>query len=102
MENKPVEFNKESTWNWWKKLRTLCEENTKLGVVLELTPDLTLTDEEVDRWLSEPVKAIKISTSLFLTNRSGFPVLTKAHQKFVCKFFKVMLWLFLVQLNFSN
>jgi protein arginine N-methyltransferase 5 len=90
LDNKPVEFNKESTWNWWKKLRTLCEENTKLGVVLELTPDLTLTDEEVDRWLSEPVKAIKISTSLFLTNRSGFPVLTKAHQKFVCKFFKVI------------
>jgi protein arginine N-methyltransferase 5 len=89
VNNKLIELNEESTWNWWRKLRTMCEENSKLGVILELTPDLTITDEETDRWMSEPVKAIKISTSLFLTNRSGFPVLSKAHQKFVCKFFKV-------------
>lgn len=78
----------ESTWHWWKKLRTLCEENNKLGLVLELSAD-TISDEEVDRWISEPIKAVKIPTSIFLTNRSGFPVLSKPHQKLIAQFFKV-------------
>ncbi len=78
-----------STWHWWKKLRTLCEASSKLGVVLELTANISLSDDEVDRWLSEPIKCLKLSTSLFLTNKHGFPVLSKAHQRLVCKFFKL-------------
>lgn len=78
-----------STWHWWKKLRTLCEESSKLGIILEVTANISLTDDEIDRWLSEPIKSLKLSTSLFLTNKHGFPVLSKAHQKFVCKFFKM-------------
>ena len=57
---------------------------------LELTADLP-EQSKIDRWFSEPVKAIIIPTSLFLSNRSGFPVLSKAHQKCIFKFFKVIM-----------
>ena len=89
IENEEGESNPSTTWHWWKKMRTLCEETAKLGVVLEVTANISLSDDEIDRWLSEPIKCLKLSTSLFLTNKHGFPVLSKAHQKFVCKFFKV-------------
>jgi protein arginine N-methyltransferase 5 len=35
------------------------------------------------RWCGEPVKALIIPTSIFITNQSGFPVLTKKHQVFI-------------------
>jgi len=82
------EVGEENSWYWWRKIRTLCEENSKLGVVLQLTPDLP-SSEEIERWLSEPVKAVVIPTSLFLTNKSGFPVLSKAHQIFINQILKV-------------
>jgi type II protein arginine methyltransferase len=45
--------------------------------------------EILDRWFSEPIKAIVVPTSLFLSNKAGFPVLTKAHQKCLMKFMKL-------------
>lgn len=77
-----------TTWHWWKKLRTLLETNSKLNVVLELGDNTSLSDDEVNRWLSEPIKFLMLNTSLFLTNKHGFPVLSKGHQRLVCKFFK--------------
>lgn len=38
---------------------------------------------ERERWLGEPVKCILISTSTFLTNKKGYPILSKPHQAFV-------------------
>jgi len=89
IENDTTSSTIVTPWHWWKKLRSLCEASAKLGVVLEVSANISLTDDEVDRWLSEPVKCLKLSTSLFLTNKHGFPVLSKAHQRFVCKFFKL-------------
>lgn len=47
--------------------------------MLEMTSDLP-SNEEMLRWLGEPVRCLVISTSIFLTNKKGFPVLSKAHQ----------------------
>jgi protein arginine N-methyltransferase 5 len=80
----------DSSWYWWKKMRSLCEENSKLGLVIELAEDVSLNDFEIERWFSEPVKAFIIPTKVFLTNKSGFPVLSKSHQKIVSKFFRVI------------
>lgn len=88
IENEPESSDEITTWHWWRKMRTLCEENSRLGVALELTADLP-SDFEIDRWFAEPIRALIIPTSLFLTNKSGFPVLSKPHQKFVEKFFNV-------------
>jgi hypothetical protein len=94
-----------STWEAWNRLRMFCEHNSSIGVALgeclswviyvacsdqvdassfgclswrsEITADLP-SREVLRRWLGEPVKAIILPTSIFLTNRKGFPVLSKA------------------------
>lgn len=101
IDNEEANFSS-STWHWWQKLRTLCEETSKLSIVLELTANISLSDDETDRWLSEPIKALKISTSIFLTNKHGFPVLSKAHQKLVCKFFKLDIDIIIEGINRHN
>ena len=37
-------------------------------------------DDEVARWEAEPVKVLLFPTSAFLSNKKGFPVLSKRHQ----------------------
>lgn len=91
IQNEETEQN--SPWYWWRKLRDLCEENSRLGVVLELTPDIVTDENEIDRWFSEPVKCLVLPTSIFLTNKSGFPVLSKPHQALVNKFLKVKIFI---------
>ncbi|RUS81094.1 hypothetical protein EGW08_011134 [Elysia chlorotica] len=82
------EENLEDTWQWWDKFRSLCDSNRRLGVALELTPDLP-SEALMERWLSEPVKAVVVPTSLFLTNKKGYPVLSKAHQALIKNLFKL-------------
>lgn len=47
------------------------------------------SDTVIDKWLGEPIKAAILPTSIFLTNKKGFPVLSKAHQRVICRLFKV-------------
>ena len=75
-------------WYRWNRFRTLCDSSRKIGVVLELTADLP-SELEVERWTSEPVKALVVPTSIFLTNKKGFPVLSRAHQNVIRRFLKV-------------
>ena len=42
-------------WEWWSQLRFLCEHSTRLGVLLELGPDLP-SSESLARWRGEPLK----------------------------------------------
>jgi protein arginine N-methyltransferase 5 len=82
------------TWHWWNTLRTLCDSNKKIGLVLELSADLPPA-EVVDRWCGEPVKALVLPTNIFVSNKKGFPVLSRAHQIVVKKFFKLSVQLIL-------
>jgi len=82
----------------WNRFRTLCDSNKKLGVVLELTADLP-SEREIERWLGEPVKALVIPTAIFITNKKGFPVLSRAHQNVVRSFLKVRLSLSVNRVN---
>ncbi len=77
----------DDSWESWNRLRNMCECHPKLGVALELTGDLP-SAAEMQRWLGEPVRCIVIPTAIFLTNRKGFPVLSKAHQTYVVKLFR--------------
>ncbi|KAG8249111.1 Protein arginine N-methyltransferase 5 [Homalodisca vitripennis] len=73
------------TWEWWNTFRCLCNHDKKVGLALELTTDLP-SNEAIARWLGEPVKCLIISTNVFVTNKKGFPVLTKPHQAVVRAF----------------
>ncbi|PIK35137.1 hypothetical protein BSL78_28040 [Apostichopus japonicus] len=76
------------SWRWWSTLRTVCNHNKRLGIALEIPADLPSSDV-IDRWVGEPVKCAILNTNVFLTNKKGFPVLSKAHQSLVMKLFKL-------------
>lgn len=69
----------------WNRFRLLCDQHKYLGVVLELTSNLPGTSHQA-RWLAEPVQGVFVRTSLFLTNRHNFPVLSSAHNKYLREF----------------
>ncbi len=62
---------------------------TQHPLALELTADLP-GEKALKRWLGEPVKAVILPTSIFLTNKLGYPTLSKKHQAFLCRLFRVL------------
>eukprot|EP00455_Lapot_gusevi_P049550 TRINITY_DN7042_c0_g1_i2.p1 TRINITY_DN7042_c0_g1~~TRINITY_DN7042_c0_g1_i2.p1 ORF type:complete len:646 (+),score=142.20 TRINITY_DN7042_c0_g1_i2:62-1939(+) len=74
-------------WEIWNQIRFMCEHHPRLGVALEITSDLPSNEEQL-RWYGESVRAVVLPTSIFLTNRRGFPVLSRPHQQFLAGLFK--------------
>ncbi|XP_069112607.1 protein arginine N-methyltransferase 5-like [Argopecten irradians] len=87
-EEEKTEDQIEDTWEWWHTFRTVCDGNKRIKVALELSANLP-PDHILERWLAEPVKCVHISTSLFITNKKGYPVLSRAHQTFLNKLFRL-------------
>lgn len=83
------DVNPVDTWEWWNQLRCLCDHNKKLAVVLELNNKVIEDDDAIKRWIGEPLKAVIIQTYTFLTNKKGYPVLSKENQIVIQKFFKL-------------
>jgi protein arginine N-methyltransferase 5 len=96
-------------WHVWNHLRTLTGHSHRIAVVLELSNDLpcctndsntnsdsnnsesdadTVDMQLIQRWAAEPVKALIIPTHLFLTNKKGFPVLSKTLQSIINVFLR--------------
>lgn len=59
-------------------------------MALELSADIPSV-ANVDRWLGEPIKCLIVPTSIFLTNKKGYPVLSKSHQDLVRTFARLNL-----------
>ncbi|XP_072357647.1 protein arginine N-methyltransferase 5 [Scyliorhinus torazame] len=93
VENDPVLRSEdcseeEKTWLWWHHFRALCDYNKRITLALAVGADLP-SDSVIDRWLGEPIKAAVLPTSIFLTNKKGFPVLSKMHQNLIYRLFKL-------------
>ncbi|XP_068777944.1 protein arginine N-methyltransferase 5 isoform X2 [Struthio camelus] len=88
LEGGPEGAAEERTWLWWHNFRTLCDYNKRVGVALEVGADLP-SAAAIDRWLGEPVKAAILPTAIFLTNKKGFPVLSRLHQRLVFRLLKL-------------
>ncbi|KAI5061937.1 hypothetical protein GOP47_0022476 [Adiantum capillus-veneris] len=67
------------SWEWWNMFRTLCEHHSHLSVALDIMASLP-SASAIRRWLGEPIKAAIVHTSAFLTNKKGYPCLSKRHQ----------------------
>ncbi|XP_010781267.1 protein arginine N-methyltransferase 5 [Notothenia coriiceps] len=78
----------EKTWGWWHSFRTLCDYNKRICLAIEVGADMP-SEAVIDKWLGEPIKAAILPTSIFLTNKKGFPVLSKAHQRIIFSLFKL-------------
>lgn len=82
LRNNSNDVSDDSPWERWNFVRMILQSHAKLFVALELNGDLP--DQEIlNRWLGEPIVMLILPTSVFLTNASNFPVLSKAHQYFV-------------------
>lgn len=57
-------------WLWWTKFHERMGWDKRIGVVIELSADLP-SQEVLNRWLGEPIKAVIIPTSLFMSNKKG-------------------------------
>ncbi|XP_064466577.1 protein arginine N-methyltransferase 5-like isoform X2 [Ornithodoros turicata] len=79
---------RDDPWEWWNTFRNLCGTEKRLGVALRMSADLP-SESSLRRWLGEPVRCVVIPTSLFMTNKKGYPVLSKAHQTVIHRFFKM-------------
>uniref|UniRef100_A0A8D0L0X2 Protein arginine N-methyltransferase 5 n=1 Tax=Sphenodon punctatus TaxID=8508 RepID=A0A8D0L0X2_SPHPU len=94
IENEPLpgpeeeRADEEKTWLWWHNFRTLCDYNKRVAVAIEVGADLP-SNHVIDRWLGEPIKAAILPTSIFLTNKKGFPVLSKMHQQLIFRLLKL-------------
>jgi len=75
----------QNTWDWWNRFRLVANSNSKINLCLCVTEQCP---EEVDvmRWVGEPVKTVRVPTSIFLLNKKGYPVLSKQHQNLIRKF----------------
>ncbi len=74
------------SWEWWNTFRTLCEHHGQLSVALDITASLP-SPSSLKRWIGEPLRAAIVHTSAFLTNKRGYPCLSKRHQNFITTLF---------------
>lgn len=74
-----------ATWEIWNTVRKLCDYHPSLTISLAIsrvkTPNYVL-----NRWLCEPVSCLLVSSSIFATNKHGYPVLYKFNQNLIRKF----------------
>ena len=73
-------------WQWWNRVRCLCSHNSKLGLILEV-PSAMPSQDCLDRWVGEPVRAVMLSTKVFQSNKRGYPALPRGHQAALAMFF---------------
>lgn len=77
-----------ATWDLWNTIRKLCGYHTSLMISLAL-PRVKTPRYIVDRWLTEPVSCLLLSSSIFATNQYNYPVLHKFNQQLIMKFQEV-------------
>lgn len=73
----------DSSWEHWNALRVATSAHDSLFVCLEVNAGSNPSREAIDRWLAEPVRALRLSTANFTLNAAGFPVLSAALQEIV-------------------
>ncbi|XP_050428754.1 protein arginine N-methyltransferase 5-like [Adelges cooleyi] len=70
------------SWDLWNNFRNSIGYSLQLGVILVLKK-FVLPQEEIKRWIGEPVLALLIETDIFIPNVKNFYVLGEEHEKFL-------------------
>lgn len=73
-------------WERWNALRMLTESHNRLFPAIEITANLP-SDDVLNRWLGEPIRAAILPTKIFSSNKSGYPTLSRRHQQLIFKLF---------------
>lgn len=81
----PVDYL--SIWDVWNAIRVFNDYAPNLSVMLQVPPKCNFPPVVISRWYAEPVKMLIISSAVFVSNARGYPVLPKATQALLFKFF---------------
>ncbi|KAL4100628.1 hypothetical protein QTP88_020664 [Uroleucon formosanum] len=84
----PIVNLKTDPWKKWTKFISSIRNVNRIKLALEIGSEVP-SDGELDRWLGEPVAALIIQSKIFMTNKKGYPVLSKPHQEFIKKMFNI-------------
>ena len=68
-------------------LMTVIWRSQGLAVALEFPAKVDASDRELLRWLGEPVLFASLSTSSFVENKQGFPVLPRKQKSLLLELF---------------
>lgn len=73
----------DAAWRAWSTFHALTGFQRDVALALELTADLP-SDEQLQRWLAEPIRALLVPVSLFVMNpKSSSSTLSLRHQSFL-------------------
>lgn len=75
-------------WTAWNEFRMHADFHHQVRLALDLTADLP-TEEELKRWIGEPIEYIIVSVSMFVQNSYHFPVLPQKYQQVIRRLLKV-------------
>uniref|UniRef100_A0A336KEH4 Protein arginine N-methyltransferase n=1 Tax=Culicoides sonorensis TaxID=179676 RepID=A0A336KEH4_CULSO len=90
----------EDPWERWNRFRSYVDFTSRFRLALTLTEDIP-SEEEIKRWLGEPIECVIIPERLFIFNKQNFPVLSRNHQKVLAQFLKFPIHL-MIKTNDSN
>ncbi|KAG9224846.1 hypothetical protein PTI98_009954 [Pleurotus ostreatus] len=80
----PFQADLNETWEMWDVIRSICDYDPRLVLMLDLTPlPFPTATEALLKWNAEPVKYLFLPSSTFIANMKGYPVLPKATQSFI-------------------
>jgi len=74
-------------WKLWKKMSILFAENKALRPALVIQKDAA-SKQLVNQWYAEGAELFFLPKDVFLTNKKGFPVLSRPHQKMMSRFLR--------------
>jgi protein arginine N-methyltransferase 5 len=74
-------------WKEWNYVRNVCDSHPKLHVILEVPVDLPDDPWDIQRWRSEPLKAILLSSDMFYLNTESQLTTTQKHLRVLEGFF---------------
>uniref|UniRef100_A0A7S0DME2 Protein arginine N-methyltransferase n=1 Tax=Amorphochlora amoebiformis TaxID=1561963 RepID=A0A7S0DME2_9EUKA len=70
----------EEPWEVWNTIRTMCEGNRRLGVLLRM-PDKLPKEDIIQRWKAEPIRGLVVPTTAFTASKDLIPKLSKEYAK---------------------
>lgn len=75
-------------WDAWNVIRSVCKYHSRLSVALAIPRQLP-TESLQNRWYAEPLRLLSFTSSSFLSNKGGHPVLGKTHQALISRYMRL-------------
>lgn len=88
-----IDGSPQAAWQLWRRIKTFCGNAPTLHAVLDMAVGFDSDAEAASRvpaitgpWAAEPVKALFLPASVFVTNAKGYPVMNRLLQGIVRDF----------------